>query len=77
MAVEEEELGIEIVTTRRSDGAPETMEEPIYPFSFLRSFIYGFSFDSCRHEKYFPKEFILSTPKFVFQGKYSQVDQDE
>lgn len=62
-----------------SDGAPETMEEPIYlfyPFSFLKSFM-----DSllilADIKKYFSKEFILSTPKFVFQGKYSQVDQDE
>lgn len=41
LVAEEEELGIEIVTTRCSERAPETMEEPTHPFSFLRSFMYS------------------------------------
>lgn len=80
LTAEEEELGIEIVTTRCSDGAPETMEEPVYPFSFLRSFMDSL-LDSCRHKKYFSKEFIYTLhskicfPKKEFSDRSRWMEQ--
>lgn len=77
LTAEEEELEIEIVTTRCSDGAPATMEEHVYPFSFLRSFMDSLLILADIKNIFLRSLFILSTPKFVFQGKNSQIDQDE